>query len=183
MTLAHFGFGKNGEVLGGNELPVSLTEAWLEDEASQGKPFPSYAQLLPHRGTEKGESRYSWTVDFASRRKQAREDMQPHIDNAERAKLEVVLYKEKLKALKKVDAKADVVEAIEAKIKLQEKAARDAQSKADAIGATVFDLKAVNRNVVLRMDTRSPAEVIQSIEDQGRIVAKSLETLRGLLQP
>ena len=74
------------------------------------------------------------------------------------------------------------IEPLEAQIKEQEKAARDSQSKADAIGATVFDLKAVNPNVVVKLDTRTPAEVIQSIEDQGKIVAKSLQTLRTLLQ-
>ena len=88
-------------------LPATLTEAWLEDEANQGKPFPSYARLLSNRGTADAESRYSWTVDFAARRKQAREDMQPHIDEAERIKAEVVSLKEKLKALKKTDAKAE----------------------------------------------------------------------------
>jgi type I restriction enzyme M protein len=80
------------------------------------------------------------------------------------------------------EAKAKEVEAIEAKIKDLEKAARESQGKADAIGATVFDLKAVNPNVVVRLDTRTPAEVIQSIEDQGKIIARSLETLRALVQ-
>ena len=74
------------------------------------------------------------------------------------------------------------IEPLEAQIKEQEKAARDSQSKADAIGATVFDLKAVNPNVVVKLDTRTPAEVIQSIEDQGKIVTNSLKTLRALLQ-
>jgi type I restriction enzyme M protein len=182
MTLAHFGFGKNGEVLDDNELPAALTEAWLQDEENQGKPFPSYARLLSSRGTANAESRYSWTVDFAARRKQARADMQPHINEAERIKAEVVSLKEKLKALKKTDAKAGAVEALETQIKGQEKAARDSQSKADAIGATVFDLKAVNPNVIVKLDTRTPTEIIQSIENQSQIVAQSLETLRQLLE-
>ena len=107
--------------------------------------------------------------------------MQPHVAEAERIKAEVVTLKEKLKALRKADAKPATVEALEAQIKEQEKAARDSQSKADAIGATVFDLKAVNPNVVMKLDTRTPAEVIKSIEDQGKIVASSLHTLRTLL--
>ena len=45
-----------------------------------------------------------------------------------------------------------------------------------------YCLKAVNPNVVVKLDTRTPVEVIQSIEDQGKIVAKSLQTLRSLLQ-
>lgn len=143
ITLAHFGFGRNGEVLDDSELPASLTQAWLEDEANQGKPFPSYARLLPNRGTANAESPYSWTVDFAARRKQARAEMQPHIDEAERVKAEVVSLKEELKALRKTDAQADAIEELETTIKDKEKAARDSQSKADAIGASVFDLKAV----------------------------------------
>jgi type I restriction enzyme M protein len=96
MTLAHFGFGKNGEVLDDADLPAVLTEAWAEDENSTGE-FPSYARLLPARGTPAGESRYSWTVDFAARRKQAREDMKPRIASAETAKAEVVSLKERPK--------------------------------------------------------------------------------------
>ena len=74
------------------------------------------------------------------------------------------------------------IEAIETTIKEQEKEARKAQNKADAIGASVFDLKAVNPNVLVKLDARTPAEVIQSIEDQGMIVGKSLAALRVLLQ-
>jgi len=181
MTLAHFGFGKNGEVLGDNQLPASLTQAWLEDEANEGKAFPSYARLLPERGTAAAESPLSWTIDFTARRQQAREEMRPYIDESQRIKAEVVTLKEKLKALKKTDAKAAAVQALETEIKDQEKAARDAQSKADAIGATVYDLKAVNPNVVTKLDTRTPAEVIESIEEQGKIVAEALANLRALL--
>lgn len=181
MTLAHFGFGKNGEVLDDNQLPATLAEAWREDEANAGRPFPSYARLLPNRGKETAESLYSWTVDFAALRKQAREDMQPQLEEAERIKAEVVGLKEKLKALRKADAKVDKMEALESRIKEQEKAARDSQSKADSIGASVFDLKAVNPNKVVNLDTRTPVEVIQSIEQQSRVVANALEMLRGLL--
>src|SRR4030081_2940346 len=34
MTLAHFGFGKNGEILANGDLPAMLTDAWTEDENS-----------------------------------------------------------------------------------------------------------------------------------------------------
>jgi type I restriction enzyme M protein len=181
MTLAHFGFGKNGEVLDDADLPASLTEAWKEDEANDDKRFPSYARLLTKRGTVAGESRYSWTVDFAARRRQAREDMRPHQSEVERARAETVSLKEKLKALKARRADADKIETLEGRIREEEKAARDAQAKVDAIDAAVFDLKAVNPNAVLKMDERTPEEVIQSIEKQGQIVAQSLATLRGLL--
>jgi len=181
MTLAHFGFGKNGEVLDDSDLPAVLTEAWADDENSKGE-FPSYARLLSARGTPAAESRYSWTVDFAGRRKQAREDRKPHVADAEAAKAEVVALKEKLKALKATNPEDKKIELLETKIGEREKAARDAQSKADAIDAAVFDLKAVNPNAVTKIDARTPDEVIQSIEDQGKIVAHSLKTLRELIR-
>ncbi|MDP3480982.1 MAG: N-6 DNA methylase [Desulfoprunum sp.] len=39
LSLAHFGFGKNGETLEDNLLPANLTAEWLEGEDNQGK-FP-----------------------------------------------------------------------------------------------------------------------------------------------
>ena len=181
MTLAHFGFGKNGEVLDDSDLPAVLTEAWADDENSKGE-FPSYARLLAARGTAAAESRYSWTVDFADRRRKAREERKPHIAAAEAAKAEVVSLKEKLKALKAVNPKDKKIEALESKIGEREKAARDAQSKADAIDSAVFDLKAVNPNAIVKIDGRTPDEVIQGIEEQGKIVAKSLASLKTLLE-
>ena len=77
MTLAHFGFAKNGEVLDDDQLPVTLTNVWREDEENKDKPFPTFARLLFKRGRPEGESRYSWTVDFAVRRAKAREEMAP----------------------------------------------------------------------------------------------------------
>jgi len=53
-------------------------------------------------------------------------------------------------------------------------------SKADAIDAAGFDLKAVNPNAIVKIDTRTPDEVIQSIDDQGKIVATALKAPRQL---
>src|SRR5690606_35677029 len=77
LTLAHFGFASDGSVLADEALPAILTTDWQADEANVGKPFPSYARMLEHRGTPEGKSRYSWTVDFATRRTNARAEMQP----------------------------------------------------------------------------------------------------------
>jgi type I restriction enzyme M protein len=181
MTLAHFGFGKNGEIIDDADLPTALTDAWAEDENSTGK-FPSYARLLSSRGTPAGESRYSWTVDFAARRNLAREEMRPYVAAAESAKAEAVLLKEKLKAIKALSSKDKSIETLETKIVEKEKAAREAQSKANAIDAAVFDLKAVNPNAIVKIDTRMPKEVIQSIADQGAIVTQALNELQRLLR-
>ena len=182
MTLAMFGFGKNGELIDDSLLPATLTADWLEDETNQGKPFPSYARLLASRGTPAGESRYSWTIDFAERRKIAREEMQPYLDEAAKFKADVVSFKEKLKTLKKSDSTKEEIEALELKIKEAEKSSRDAQAKADEIDASVFDLKAVNPNVVTKLDLRTPDEIIGNIEEQGKIVANALVKLKTLLQ-
>jgi type I restriction enzyme M protein len=181
MTLAHFGFGRHGEVMEDADLPASLTEAWNEDENSTGD-FPSYARLLPLRGTPEAESRYSWTVDFTERRRQAREDSQPHKDEAARCKAALVNLKEKLKALKSTKAKTEKIKAVEEEISSTEKAARESQGKAETIEAAVYDLKAVNPNAVVKIDTRTPEEVIESIETQGKIVADALTALRGMLK-
>jgi type I restriction enzyme M protein len=182
VTLAHFGFGKNGEILDDSGLPVSLTADWKEDENNQGKSFPSFARILAKRGTAKGESPYSWTIDFAARRAQARKEMQPHLDEAERIKAVVVTLKEELKILKKDKEGNGAIAALESKIREQEKAARDAQSKADDIDAACFDLKAVNPNAIVKTDDRTPAMIIENIETQGKIVTIALERLKKLLE-
>lgn len=181
MTLAHFGFGKNGEVLDDSQLPASLTGDWLEAEGNQGKPFPSYARLLAKRGTADGESCYSWTIDFVARRAKAREEMQPHLEESQRLKAQVVTLKEQLKSLKKEKTKRKDSATLEERIRDLEKVARDAKTKADDIDAAVYDLKAVNPNAVAKGDTRSPAEIIENIGAQGEIVAAALARLRVLM--
>jgi len=182
MTLAYFGFGKNGEILDDSLLPTILTSEWQADNDNQGKPFPSFARLLPNRGTPDGESPYSWTVDFAAKRAQAHTEMQPYLDQVAQIKEQVVTLKEKLKALKKDKGAPKRIEALEGQIREQEKEARDAQSKADNIDAAVFDLKAVNPNAVVNTEIRTPAEIIENIQVQGKIVTVALEKLKVLLK-
>lgn len=182
MSLAYFGFGKNGEILDDSLLPAILTSEWQADSDNQGKLFPSFARLLPKRGTLEGESPFSWTVDFAAKRAQARAEMQPYLDQVARIKEQVVTLKEKLKVLKKDKGSPKAVEELEGKIREHEKEARDSQSKADSIDAAVFDLKAVNPNAVVKMEMRTPAEIIENIQAQGKIVNAALERLKTLLE-
>jgi len=181
LTLSHFGFAPDGSVLDDAALPAALVADWQADEANAGKPFPTYARQLARRGTPEADSRWSWTVDFAARRAKAREEMQPLLDGAANLKAEVVDLKEQLKRLKKEKAAEDVLEAHEALIRDNDKAARDLEAQAAAIDATVFDLKAVNPNAVATVDDRTPAEIITSIDAQGRLVAQALGRLRALL--
>jgi type I restriction enzyme M protein len=181
LTLAHFGFAPDGSVLDDAALPAALVADWQADADNAGKPFPSYARQLAQRGTPEADSRWSWTVDFAARRAKAREEMQPLIDRAAKIKAEVVNLKEQLKRLKKAKANDDALEAQDAKIREKDKAARDLETQAAAIDASVFDLKAVNPNAVASIDRRTPAEIISSIEKQSKIVSDALSRLRGLM--
>lgn len=137
--------------------------------------------MLAQRGTPSGEGRYSWTVDFAAKRANARTEMAPLQEQANAIKGEVVTLKERLKRLKKDAAPQAELDALDAKIREKEKAARDLEMQAAAIDAAVFDLKAVNPNAVTVVDDRTPAQIIQSIQDQGRIVSDALARLNALL--
>lgn len=181
LTLAHFGFGRRGEVLDDDALPATLTAEWAQEEANEGKPFPSYARMLAHRGTEKGESRYSWTVDFANKRKQARAEMQPLLDEAAEVRAAIVDLKEQLRDLKRAGRPALEVEVLEISIAEKQKSQRDLENKAAEIDAATFDLKAVNPRAVFKKDDRTPEQIIQSIEDHGKIVSDALTRLRALL--
>lgn len=177
LTLAHFGFARDGAILGDDALPAVLREEWRADEANAAQPFPSYARLLASRAG----SRYSWTVDFAARRLGARGEMQPLLEKAAGLRAAAVDLKEDLKRLKKDKAAEAEIEAKQASIREQEKAARDLEAEASAIDAATFDLKAVNPNAVTMADDRTPAQIIASIGEQGRIMAQALGRLSALL--
>ena len=181
LTLAHFGFAQDGSVLDDAALPATLLAPWQANQGNAGLPFPSYGRQLARRGTPQASSRWSWTVDFAARRAQAREQMQPLLDDAAKLKADVVNLKERLKRLKKGKATEEILDALDAQIRDQDKAARDLEGKAAVIDAAVFDLKAVNPNAVANADERTPAEIIASIDAQGRTVAQALGRLRQLL--
>ena len=182
LTLAHFGFSRDGELLDDDALPATLTADWKAEEANAGKPFPSYARMLVHRGTEKGESRYSWTIDFANKRKQARAEMQPLLDEAAEVRAAIVDLKEQLRDLKRSGAARARIDAVEAEIAKKQKTTRELEAEAAEIDAATFDLKAVNPYAVIKRDDRTPEQIIQNIEKQGEIVSEALSRLRALLR-
>lgn len=181
LTLAHFGFDEDGGVLSDDQLPSSLTVDWKNVAENAGRPFPSYARLLPSRGKPEGDSRYSWTLDIAARRAAARDAMQPLRDKAAGLRAEVVEVKERLKRLKKEKGSSAQIVTLEGDIRERERSARDLEAEAAAIDAAVFDLKAVNPKAEAKTDARTPAQIIQSIEAQGRIVTAALTRLNALL--
>lgn len=181
LTLAHFGFAPDGTTLDDASLPPLLVADWQGKEGNAGKPFPSYARQLNARNTEVADSDYSWTVDFVARRAQAREEIQPLLDEAAKFTDEIVDLKEQLKRLKKNKADKASLSALDSRIREKDKSVRDLQSKAAAIDAAVYDLKAVNPNAVAVVDERSPEEIIANIAAQGDIVTAALSRLQGLM--
>jgi len=181
LTLAHFGFGSDGSVLDDSELAACLTAEWKENGENAGKPFPSYASLLPERGTPAAESCCSWTVDFAARRAKAREEMQPLLTDAAAIKAEMVDLKEQLKQLKREKCDPKKLISIESAILEKEKAVKELENRVSAIDAAVFDLKAVNPNAVAIVDERTPQQVIDSIEKQGEVISEALSRLKTML--
>lgn len=123
----------------------------------------------------------SWAVDFAARRAKARAEMQPLLDEAALIKATVVDLKEQLKRLKKAKAGDAEQFAVTTRIQEQEKAARELETRAADIDAAVFDLKAVNPTAVVDVDTRTPQQIVENIQVQGRIVADSLARLNALM--
>ncbi len=181
MTLAHFGWGPNGEILDDTALPASLVMDWRELEGNTDTPFPSFAKLLAQRGTPQGESDFSWTVDFSARRAKAHEDMDPYLEDVEKRKIEAVSLKEELAKLKKAKATEGAIAKCRLSLDAVERAGREAQSKADAIDAASYDLKAVNPRARVERDNRTTEEVLESIATHGRTVEVALAKLKQLM--
>lgn len=181
-TLAHFGWDAQFRLLDDAALPATLVGDWPQQPENEGRHFPTFARLLAGRGTPEGESDFSWTVDFAARRAQARADMAPHLAGVERLRAQAVALKEQLTDLKKARAADQEQAAVREQLLALEKAARDAQAAADAIDAATFDLKAVNPKAKVERDTRGSAQIIESIADYGRQVDAALWRLKQLTQ-
>lgn len=181
LTLAHFGYAPDGSVLSDEDLPASLLAEWKTQVDPCGQPFPTYARMLAERGTEKGNSRYSWTEDFSARRAKAREQMQPLKDQASILKADIVDHKEQFKLLKKDKLQAAKAEVLESDLRDKEKALRELEAQVAAIDAAVFDLKAVNPNAISKADKRTPEQIIDNIQKQGKLVADALHRLSALM--
>ena len=68
-----------------------------------------------------------------------------------------------------------------AEIKEKDKSARDLEARAADIDAVAFDLKAVNPNAVVKVDSRTPQEIVANIKVQGAVITDALTRLGTLL--
>ncbi|MBQ0961062.1 SAM-dependent DNA methyltransferase [Ideonella sp. 4Y11] len=181
MTLAHFGWSPDFKLLTDAELPASLVGDWTPAQQAPETPFPSFARLLAKRDTEAADSDFSWTLDMAARRAAARQAMAPHEAEVARSRDRQLALKEELALLRKVKAPEDRLLALQTALSQAEREGREAQAKADALDAAVFDLKAVNPHARMQRDERTPAQILEAIEAHGRTLQQALSALRALM--
>lgn len=93
-------------------------------------------------------------------------------------------WKERLAELKKLPRKQRDEQAIteaDEQVKILTREARTLTAKAEDTENTVYDLKAVNPNKKPVADTRTPQELIDTIEAKGREIEEALLELRATL--
>lgn len=137
------------------------------------KHFDDFFRLLPTRE----DSEQSWTVDFRVRRRQANDEARPFREQARAKEQEAVEWREELAKRKKArDTKA--IAEVEERIAALTKEARALNARADDIENAAFDLKAVNPHKKPEIDTRTPEELLDIIEQKGREIQEALRVLR-----
>jgi len=139
--------------------------------------FDDFFHLLPKRA----DGERSWTVDFAKRKQQATAEADPLKQQSRAKQQEANRWREKLAELNKAKPapKKKIAEADERIAELT-KEARELANRAQSIEDAVYDLKAVNPNRQSDEDKRTPAELLDIIEQRGREVAEALAALRAL---
>lgn len=145
--------------------------------------FEDFFELLPHRGTDAGDSERSWTVDLRARKEKATEKAKALRVKAQAPAAEAARLDEQLKAMRKA-AKADPdiaegiaeVEALQAERQAEAKRLLD---RAQRVEEGVYDLKAVNPNAPEAGDTRTPEDLLEVIEVEGARVMNALRRLRA----
>ena len=139
------------------------------------KHFEDFFRLLPTRG----DSELSWTVDIRERRRQAGDEARPFREQARVKEQEAVEWREELAKRKKTKDTTAIEEA-EQRIAALTKEARALHAKADDIENAAFDLKAVNPHKKPDVDTRTPEQLMDIIEQKGREIAEAVKVLRGI---
>ena len=141
--------------------------------------FGEFFKLLPARG----DSRDSWTVNFAARLQQALEEARPHREKAAELFTQAKALEDEWRERRKAKAvNESELAAREEKWKAVEREAREALAKGEAIEDVVYDLKAVNPNRGSEQDTRTPTELLGFIDKKGREADESLARLRLLIE-
>lgn len=138
--------------------------------------FDEFFRLLPMRA----DSPLSWTVHIEERKRRAAEEAQPFKAQSTAKNQEAARWNEQLKELKKAKPRDDAAIAeAEAKAKELARKAKELATKAKEIEDAVYDLKAVNPYKKPEVDTRTPEELMDIIQDKGREIAEALALIGG----
>ncbi len=140
------------------------------------KHFDDFLRLLPARG----DSKLSWTVDMDARKQAAADQARPLKEQATAKGQQAAQWSQRVADLKKAKPRdVRAIEEAEAQVKELTRDSRDLAAKAKEIEDAVYDLKAVNPHKKPNVDTRTPEELMNIIEANGREIADALASLRG----
>lgn len=140
--------------------------------------FDEFFRLIP----EFGDSDHSWTIDFTAKREKARNDAEPFKLKVRDIENEAYNTREKLKRLKKESPQNKFkVDEVQTQIVVLDSAARENKAKEETIENAIYDLKAVNPNAKHTTDKRTPAELLDFIDEKSKEVEIALASLRGLI--
>lgn len=136
--------------------------------------FDDFFRLLP----ERADSERSWTMDFTTRREDARRKAEPFKEKARGLESKALSVRDEAKLIKKESAenRTRIDELLDEAAKLDAEA-REQKSKAETIESAVYDLKAVNPNAKDLSDKRTPAELISFINEKSKDVQSALAKL------
>ena len=141
------------------------------------KHFEDFAARLATRE----DSDRSWTVDLSARKAKAAADAQLFKDTARARAQEAEKIKDRLGELKRARPRDEAAIAdADTRVAGLLKEAREASNKAESIENAVYDLKAVNPHRRVKVDQRTPTELLDLVEARGREVAEALAALRVL---
>jgi type I restriction enzyme M protein len=141
--------------------------------------FEDFFRLLPQRA----DSEMSWTVDMDERKRVASGEAAPLKEQSTAKGQQAAQWSERLKRLKKARPRDEAAIA-EAETKSREltRESRDLAAKAKEIEDAVYDLKAVNPNKKQVVDTRTPEDLMRTIEEKGKEITDALAELRRTMQ-
>jgi type I restriction enzyme M protein len=131
---------------------------------------------------DRADSPRSWTVPFLDSQQHALEKARPLRERAVALYADAEQAETQFKETKALAKRSRAeVQALEERWKGLLRAARDAQSEAQAIEDAVYDLKAVNPNRVSDADTSTAPELLDAITAQGLAADAALIRLRALV--
>jgi len=137
--------------------------------------FNHFFEVLPNLE----DSDYSWTVDIDERKIKAVEEAAPlHKKSKDKLAKSRPLEAQLSDLKKQKKSKTEEYEKLQTQIKAKIKEARELENRAQAIEDAVYDLKAVNPNIQIEEDLRTPEELIAIIEEQSKKVIEALASLR-----